>query len=268
MYQQKAMSLVEVIIAMAVFAVVTIAMLTFFANFADNVKTEEQIADLDRTADRAVDKMSQELRGAFIPGDAPADWVTPLNAGAADISYLVAVDHDNDNDELDANLAAEWGCIREDYSPGEFLDLSRLTDPNNPTDRFYQQYRFVENGTFDEAAQRADINNDGDSTDTFALGYIEKRYLSGSCTNAGSVHNGVNAPEVLVRLTGDIVIQGQDTNGDGDPDLIDLDNDGDTDPIFSLNGTQLTINLFVTKMNEKIPVIRRVTSTVELRNMD
>lgn len=264
----KGMTLTEVIFAMAIFSVTIVAMLLFFSSLAESVKLEEQISDLDRNADRVVEKMSEELRGAFIPGDAPADWVTPLNAGAAEVTYLVAVDHDGDGDELDANLDPEWGCVREDYSPGEFLDLSHLTNPSATTNRFYQRFRFVQTQTFSESLSRADLNSDGDMNDTFAVGRIEKVYFGGTCNNAGSVHNGVTtATSFTNELTGNIVVQGLDSNGDGDPDLIDLDNDGNTDPIFSLNGTQLNINLYVTKPDDKTPVLRRITSSVELRNM-
>jgi type II secretory pathway pseudopilin PulG len=252
----KGMTLVEVTFAMTIFAIMIVAMMTYIASVSEGVAAVEQTSDIERDGNRVLEKMCEMLRGAFVPGDAPADWVSPLNSGADSISFLVPVDHDGDGDTIDSDLEGEWGAIRyEQYTPGQFLDLSHTTNPNSSTNRFYTTFSFVQSSTFSESSRNIDMNLDGDTSDTFRIGHIEKSYPSGVCSNAGSTHNGTSAPAWTNEIVGNIIIVG------------DFDNDGSEDPIFALTGSRLTITLNVCDVDEVTPILRTLVGTVELRNM-
>lgn len=107
--------------------------------------------------------------------------------------------------------------------------------------------------TFDEAAENADVNGDGDRVDVFDVGQVRR------------VAWDVTAPSMAddVGLGASCVIQERCQWGS------DLDGDGFDDPMFLWNedSKELHVRLFVLGASKSgLPVVRRVESFVFLRN--
>lgn len=233
---QRGMTLIEMVFAMAIFAIFFTMMLTFISRLSEGAATEEMISDLDREADRVVFQLASVLRSARIPGDAPDDWVQDLENDPTTIKFFVPVDADGDGDDLDPNLDVEWGAIREDLNSGQYLDAAG--------DRYYTVYLFSQTGTYAETTRNLDLNRDGDATDTYRVGRLIKRYPACSL-----------AAQRDFILTSDIVLLG------------DFDGDGTEDPLFELNGSRITIDLHVCRTDVQEPLVRRITTDVDMRNM-
>lgn len=113
----------------------------------------------------------------------------------------------SDGDFYDASANVQWGCLEDGVAS---LDVAGA--PHRVTVRFEQT------GTYDESVDNLDLNRDGDTTDTFARGFLRKS------TSGGDVH----------RLGGDAVILAQPLY-DGD-----RNNDGTPDPLFAVGGESFT----------------------------
>lgn len=164
---------------------------------------------------------------------------------------MVPVDHDGDTDTFDADMNIEWGARRSNGD--EVEDLEHTAEDNNQT--FKHSYTFVQTGTYSEATNFQDINQDGDTNDTFSMGRIDKQWTAGtdSSTSTNYIQESMpfSAPWIL-QIPGN-------TTGD-------VDGDGNADPIFFQNGNTITINLFIMKPDEKTPIRMQVSGSVGLRN--
>lgn len=247
MRQERGLTLIEIAIASTIIGILIVGMMTFMSTLSDSTTRHRLSAAMMRNADSAIKQMTGELRSGFVPGDSPNDWQTALNAGDDEIRYVQPLDFDQDGDEVDVNLNTEWGIAREDTTPASYIQFD--PDANSPALR----YVFVQDRTFSESARGTDINLDGDTADTYDVGALVWRIPAGTWTYFGG---GTTAPGDLdIRITGDIVLVG------------DFDDDGDADPIFQLNGSRLTIDLWVGDVEAEEPVLQHAVTTVDMRNM-
>ncbi len=248
MRNERGMTLVEVLIASAILTVFLVGMMGFMGTLSDSTSLHRVRADLLTQGDRVLNTMTETLRSSFIPGTSPNDWQTSLNAGDTQVRFVLPLDFDGDGDVVDAALDPEWGVYREDVTPYSYV----LFDPAaaSPAQRYY----FQSSRTYSESAANVDLNRDGDTNDSFQIGSIILEYPSGSYTPVGgSTPSSIAAG--TVRQIGDIVISG------------DMDGDGVIDPIFLLNGSRLTINLWLTNLDMEEPPVQQVTTDIDLRNM-
>jgi hypothetical protein len=249
-------TLIELAVTVAILAVILLCVSAFTQSLSSAVDVDEQVTEVNHHAGRALSDITEALYQAFVPSASPATWVTPLYAGANTIQFLVPVDYDGDGDVFGANMAEEWGAIRPDYTPGHFLDDSHLDGTGGATNRFYTTIAFVQTGTFSESARAYDLNVDGDRDDSFAVGHLAKSWPAGTCNETGATHNGTSAPARTLAFTPDIIVVG---DGDGD---------GASDPIFTLTGTTLTVDLYAARTEEAEPLLRHLRTRVNLRNTE
>jgi type II secretory pathway pseudopilin PulG len=248
------MTLLEILVATAVLAVVVISTMAFMVTFRDSTAQHSASTNLIAKTDSAISQMGRELRSSFLY----ADWHTALNAGDTVVPFVRAIDLDQDGDTVDDQLDPEWAVVREDAGVVAYLPSAASTDPS-------AQFAFVQDvdgggapRQFDESVRNIDLNRDGDISDTFQIGHIELQYPAGTYDLLGG---GVtNLPAWNHPITGDIVVI---DNADGD-----FDDDGDADPIFQLNGSALRIDLWVAQTEMAQPVVQEVTTTIDLRNVD
>jgi len=274
--RERGVSLLEIMIATAILAILMAAAFYFTRAVADGINFETQAITLEQDAMRVLEVLAHSLRSArltpgmseganadliakgYPPLDGSEDLGNTVDVGggvtretqAGQICFQVPVDHDEDGDITDANLATEWGAKREDLYPTDYRDA-------------YIAYRFRAVGTFDEAARRYDLNRDGDMNDVFDVGHLETIYT------AGGTHLGQPPPtgnSVIVNMiSGNAIVraQGQEVGR--------IDGDGYDDPMFTLNRvsettTVLTITLFTARPGEKNPLLVKVQTAVEMRN--
>jgi prepilin-type N-terminal cleavage/methylation domain-containing protein len=253
--RRDGMTLVEVVIAMAILAVFMIGMMGYMTTLTDSTGVQQQAATVLQTADKAVLEMTGPLRMGFIPGTSP-DWRTAVNGGSNTVRFVVPVDPDGDGDDLDDDLQVVWGSMRPDAVPGHVA-----LETGGALEEFYNAYTFVQAADLDgnpvffqESTRGLDLNNDGDATDSYRVGHLELHYVGGTVSDSDSPHNGETFDTLEVRITPDIVLFG------------DLDGDGSDEPIFTLNGSELTVDLYMCRVNEDVPLLQRVTTTLDLRN--
>lgn len=279
--QQQGMTLLEILLANAILAVIIVIVFQFMGSMTDNIDLEFQRLTLEQDANRVLEEMAHTLRSCRVTPkitDAEADALASYqphpvlvqyNLGSDDypnqagqICFQVPVDHDEDGDMMVAEgqtFKTEWGAKREDLWPRDYLDAHMI-------------YRFVPETEFREAERNFDLNQDGDRTDVFDIGRMELVFTQG-----GS-HKGLPPPRengVFVNMmSGNSIVRVK-----GQP-VGDIDSDGKDDPMFSLtrldvltgqSGTGvvssvLTITIFTTRPAEKIPLLVRSTTSIELRN--
>ena len=265
--RQKGMTLIEIMIAMTILSIIVVIVMDFMSTMAESLALEQQVSELDEDMHDTIDQMAEMLRCAYIPNKESEDWLSGLYTGGNDVPFIVPVDHDGDGDLFDDNMQPEYGAIRKNFSPPRhYKDMSHLSDaedPNddygyeNPFDRFIQIFTFVRTGYLKETERNIDLNSDGDMVDTFEIGRIELQYPSGQCYVPNSTHENDILDSISLPLTGYIVVLG-DTDGNGN----DID-----EPIFKVTGKTLMITLYGTKDTESRLLLRRMSSTIHLRNL-
>jgi hypothetical protein len=119
---------------------------------------------------RVSSRLLNEISSAFIQGRMSL-------ANDSSLTLQVPVDHDDDGDVLDDNYMLEWGAVDQD-------GVVRLG--------YTMNYVFVpaaSGKTYSESALDIDFNEDGDKSDTFALGGIHKQWfdVSGTMTGSGPI---------------------------------------------------------------------------------
>ncbi|MHC4871964.1 MAG: PulJ/GspJ family protein [Planctomycetota bacterium] len=240
---KKAYSLIEVVICVAILSVILTVTSMVMLSTTDAVQVERSVADTEGAATLVLNRMIEELREAYVVD-------LPL-AGSDTLTFMVPVDHDGDTDTFDANMDIEWGARRADGT--EIEDLEHTGEDAAQT--FKHVYTFVQTGTYDEAVTFQDINQDGDTADTFSIGRIDKQWTAGTVAATNTDYILQNRPfsaEWVIQIPG---------NATGD-----IDGDGDDDPIFFQNGNTITINLFIMKPEDTAPIRMEVSGSVGLRN--
>lgn len=171
------------------------------------------------------DGRALEARGAvFFRGDGTG------------FSYRVPTDPSGGTDYLDGD-DLRWGAIVE----------------GQPISTGWAALIFVPKFTFSESLSGQDIDKDGDETDVFDVGQIQRHTWDTANPSAES-ELGLGPTSVLQERC----------NWGGD-----LDHDGFDDPVFLWNEEtrELHVRLFVLGRSvSNIPIVRKVESTIFLRN--
>ncbi|MBN2713407.1 MAG: type II secretion system protein [Planctomycetes bacterium] len=251
---RRGMTLLELMISMAILSVIMVTVMAFASSISSSAEVEQQSLTLVESASLALDNLADSLQAGYIPDN----WAISIY-GDDNFRFLVPVDHDDDGDVLDFSgdsPVVEWGAVRDDYFPGDFLDKSHET--SSSTQSFYTTIRYVKTGTFTEGDRGIDLNRDGDTVDTFDVGHLEKVYSAGA-----DATRGIDVPERVMILTPDYVVRLDNTDG---ADWPDMDGDGDADPMFEQNGTRIRVTLYLSNTESKLPLFENVSTTIEMRN--
>ena len=275
----RGLTLIEMLISVAIFAVLTLGILGFTQVMWLGTATTTSRSTTSAATGQVLHELTEELRQAQIvydegvlgslDGDGSTEVFTragitaggysvTLDTGAPSITYRVPIDHDLDSDVVDENGTIEWG-VELPQGPFQSVDLDELqldgdSDGNGATnsDAYTILVRFVPNPKliYDEAATTIDLNGDGNLDDVFEVGHLEK------------VFRAVNsADDFVLQITPDIVLQRQGAA------VSDIDEDGDDDPLFQLvSPTRLQLNLICNqRWNGSSTLIEQETSIL-LRN--
>lgn len=237
-------TLLEIAIVVAIFGVITLLIFGFSETMVSSSNTVSTRAALSAKTDEVHHAICEELRqaeliyieselGQDLNGDSDTndiircstDGVAALSAtpalrstGAREITYRLPVDHDGDGDFLDDEGRVTFGATHP--TAGDQLSSNLAADPTRylANTNYTYRLRFVENpaNQYSEAATGVDLNNDGDLTDTFDVGHLEKTIRG----------NGGGVADQVIQLTADVVLL-----VDGSV-VGDVDGDGNDDPLF------------------------------------
>lgn len=154
-----------------------------------------------------------------------------VSADGTSVTLQVPIDVNGNGSVLDASGVLEFGVQTEDGQTGNGV----IT------------FIFVVDRQLSEIALGRDLNGDGDRNDIFDLGFIERTStLPGDTTQQYGLPN-------IVQPSGN---HGGDITGNGQPD-----------PIFSVVGRRLTVNIWALGQNkEGEGFMARSTTDVFLRN--
>jgi len=175
-----------------------------------------------------VDNALARISGDFERGD-----LDPIPAAGDSVAYQMPVDPDGDGSMLDADGQVQWGTEQD----GVAVAGAKVT------------IRFVADRVLSEPALAFDLNRDGDTTDLFDLGHLERVLPDGS----------------IIPLTGTWILQPNLNHG------ADIDGDGVADPIFSSDATglktiaALDVTLAVELTQQKW-IVQRTRKTILCQN--
>lgn len=267
----RAFTLLEMLVSMAVLSVVLTICGYFMTSIGRQAEFQQNANSVESDLSRTLEELTDLLRPAWIPDGQGGNenWINGLTGinlytGSYSLRFLVPVDHDDDGDMLGTNMQIEWGCVRPDApaSPapantfkGQYLDMAHASSAS--AQKFYTTVAFVSTSPatyFSESSRNIDLNGDGDRTDTFELGRLEKQYPAGTVGTTNSTYYGGSLAAKSLSLTGNIVVKG-DGNGDGS-----------ADPIFMLAGSTLKITLYMVKTDAETPLLIKGETTVNLGN--
>ncbi len=231
----RGMTLVEVMIAMAIFSIIMVSITVSLMQGSDQVAYELPRDELGTTMQAIFERIELVLRDAR---------VTKVAADGSWVDFKVPVDIDNDGDvfvTLDP-FQIDWGVVKE-IGPGG-VQVSAATGT----------LAFVlrkDGAVLSEIALGKNINPNTerprDMTDVFDLGEI--------------VFTSTDDPSWHRRLGGDFILQPSGAWGK------DIDGEGTGDPIFSGTGKQLTVRLFMGRAPTGVPpILMSRTVTIFLRN--
>lgn len=240
--QCRAFSLVEVVVATAILgAVLTLTFLSI-NTVTVGASVEQTQVEVEKAGTAGVHRMLEHLREAYVVG-------LPF-AGDEEVTFMMPVDEDGDGDVLNDNLEIVWGNVR---TEGAFADEEHLDPVGKPNVTFKRIYRFVQTDSYSEATRGVDVNLNGTTTDTFALGEMREIWTAGSIglTSYPQVQHAIT-PRWVVQMT-------------SSPSA-DIDGDGDGDPIFFQNGAMLVVKLLLLDPDAQEPRLIQVCSSVALRN--
>lgn len=189
MMRCKGMTLLEVLIATAIFATIMVSVGGFLISASTNISIESRITTLEQQATRTLEDIASRIRESR-PQHLSA-------TGARELTYLIPVDHDDDGDVFDDRFRIEWGCRRPDN--GETIDLLDLSNKDSNSEQtFTQTIRFVALDYVTEQPPELVLDNlEGDAT--YPRGHLELVYSFGTVDN-------VSYPELIVPLTPDNVV--------------------------------------------------------------
>lgn len=120
--RQCGMTLIEMMVANAIFAVLIAVALGFMSTMTDHASVERQSILLEQDANRVLEQMADQLRSAYIrplESDDLLDTTEVVEAGQ--ITFQTPVDHDEDGDTVTfklvcKNCGAERSCATCDAS--------------------------------------------------------------------------------------------------------------------------------------------------------
>lgn len=250
---QSGMTLLEMAISSSILGVLILSSLTFTTSMTDSASVEMRLSKLRDSAQKAVDRMSDDLSGSFIPDD--TNWRI-YNGEDNYCRFLVPVDPDGDGDVNDDDMATEWGVARPE---GEFLDRSHIE--TGSMRQFYQGYMFTMTDYFYESDKDFDLNGDGDKDDFFDIGHITKYYSWGQDPQQGDLDYREDA------ITPDTVVVQYEYDPETGSNWGDIDGDGESDPLFKQKGSRIDLTLFMIDTDGDEPLLIKVQTSAAQRNM-
>ncbi len=194
----------ETTVALAVFITTAAVSAPFFTALTSYYTESLFRSNLMESAKIAQERLHDDLVSAKVLS------LTTGADGNPILTFVVPVELNNGTkvDYLDSAGDVFWGCVE---SSGPMQDATG------------SQHRLilgvVPSSTVAESAARLDLNNDGDTVDTFQLGSLRLRTTGGEET----------------LLNSDRVVISQDKVG-----AFDMDGDGVKDPLFSIVGEAFT----------------------------
>ena len=225
---RRGISLLEMMIAVALLAVLFAAVFASLHQMSRAMSGEIASTVLNQETVRGLERMTEKLRPSRIQNLA--------DAGGPNLEFFLPVDADQDGDTLDANLKIEWG----------------QRGPQGVKLNAVSVIRFVKSSTYSEAAQKYDLNRDGDKSDNFDIGRLEEALYPGATLTGTPTMTRPITPDIVVQMTGNA--------------LADLNGDGVSDPLFHDDGGRLRIRLFVTRIDESNPRFQLFETSVALYN--
>lgn len=279
MMRLRAMTLIELLISVAIFAVLTVGILGFTQVMWLGSATTTSRSTTSAAVGQVLHALTEDLRQAqvvydeavsgSIDGDGDTEVFTragilagsysvALDAGAQVLSYRVPVDHDLDSDVVDEQGSVEWGVeLPQGSFPSVDLDANQLDgdgdgDGATRSNACTITVRFVAvpKLRYDEAATGVDLNGDGQLDDVFEVGHLEQ-----------TLHAPSAIDDLVLQITPNIVLQREGAA------VSDIDEDGDLDPLFQLvSPTRLQLTLLCNqRWNGSSTLIEQETSIL-LRN--
>jgi len=257
--RQRGFSLVEIIMVVAILALVMAAIFSLLLTASKNYQRGMALQDMLVLNDRAMTKMKKELIGARVSstgfsGEGGQDLTTDY------IEFQIPVDLDDGSGQLlpvsinGPNVTVNWGAPTR---------LGNITG-------YWIRYQFVTIETVSEAAHRIDYNADNDMTDNFLRGRIVRQVFDDEIANAGRnliEEKVISGDYVFVRdpADGD---DGDKAGSDGRMSRLDgRDTDTIDDPLFRVvdsngepveSGDRIRIDLFMAKrVHGRVELIAR-----------
>jgi len=217
MNRESGFTLVEVVIATAIVLIIVSVAYPGFKTATDTMATSGRRDRMERQGDRALRLVTQALRSGWI--------IDVAASGQAPALTIRSVRGEVNLDEFEAEGDVPWAT-------GE------------------RTIRFRQVETLVELDLKADLNRDGDWSDTFALGCLE------------SVET-VDGDEVVTPITGSaarVILALPNYAGD-------LDGDGVDDPLFDIDGRTLDISIRQVTRTEAGQLLQAtIRGRIHLRN--
>lgn len=234
---RRGFTLLEGMISVVIIGTVMTVVAAGVKSSSDLATEEANRNALERSANTALSQMAQELR------QSEAVKVIRSNTDHSYVVFQYPVDLDNDGTVVkNANSSSvEYGCVNRHLQGGVYVNTNVAG---------YVRYEFVQNSTrisgakeiLSESARHLDLNNNGNQADRYDVGHIDR---------------------VVLDATNTVVSRKTIT----DPCVIQYFGNRTLEPIFMLNGNQLTIALWQLKVDGHNRVHSVRTSTVvNLRN--
>jgi prepilin-type N-terminal cleavage/methylation domain-containing protein len=217
MSRESGLTLVEVLIASAIVVIIVGLAYPGFKTANDTMATSSRQDRLERQGDRALRLLTEELRSG---------WITGLTAAGQPPAVTIrSVQGEVDLADLEADGDVPWETAE-------------------------KTIRFTQVDTLTEEDAGTDVNRDGDLSDSFALGALERVET-------------VDGEPVVTRITGpssQVVLALPSFAGD-------LNGDGVGDPLFSVDGRVLDISVRHLTRTESGQLLQTVTrGRTKLRN--
>jgi prepilin-type N-terminal cleavage/methylation domain-containing protein len=224
---QGGFTLLEMMVAVGVLGLVLLMAFSTMKSTTDISSMESIRNEMDRSGAEAMAKMSAELKSASI---------LAMPADGSMLSFQIPVDLDGSGTVLDKDGDCEFG-------------INELGVISNGS----ISYSFVQNTkggnpeVLSEATLNRDLNNDGDKSDVFDRGRIERTST---------------APAARTRVLSGVWVIQPSGNWGGD-----IDGDGNADPIFRTAGKQVWMDIWMVAIDSSGTAhLVRCRTSLHLRN--
>jgi prepilin-type N-terminal cleavage/methylation domain-containing protein len=256
--RQRGFSLVEIIMVVAILALVMAAIFSLLLTASKNYQRGMALQDMLVLNDRVMTKMKRELISAQV-SDTGFSGIGGQTGTNSYIEFQIPVDLDDGSGNMlpvtinGPTVTVNWGAPTRQ---GNLLD-------------HWIRYQFVTIETVSEAAHRIDYNADQDMTDNFLRGRIVRQVYDDEIANPRTLveEKVISGDYVFVRDPADVP-DGADAGNDGRMSRLDgRDTDTHDDPLFRVvdsagepnaSGDRIRIALFMAKrVNGRVELIAR-----------
>ena len=222
-------TLIELMIVVAVFAFIVIAILSLLKTANDNLQVDIPSGALENDARRLVEQIERMVLSSN------STQVTVSSDGTS-MQFMVPVDYDADGDVLDNSFEIELGGFEEGV----------------PTLGHWMRYRFVQNGAPNDVYAEGATGNINVN--------VGKDFVRDDSYAMGSIVFDTQGGWTLPWGAGMVCLNAGDRDGD-------VDGDGVADRLFTLSGSTLTINIWMMRIvGDNEPIMVNARSSIQLRN--